>query len=40
MPTQKRIDWSMRIPNKLLIEMLAGNVISIASEADNLVIIL
>jgi len=40
MPTQKLIDWSTRIVNKLLVEMLAGNAESIASEADNLVIVL
>jgi hypothetical protein len=40
MPTQNLIDWPMRVLNKSLIEMLTGDSLSIASEADDLVTIL
>jgi hypothetical protein len=40
MPTQKRIDGSPRIFNKLLIEMFAGDAPYISCEADNLVVVL
>jgi hypothetical protein len=40
MPTQNLIDWPMRVLNESLIEMLTGDSLSIASEADDLVTIL
>jgi hypothetical protein len=40
MPTQKRIDWSPRIFNKLLIEMFTGDDPYISCEANNLVVVL
>ena len=40
MPTQKLIDWSMRILKELLIEMIAGDALAVRSETHDLVIIL
>jgi hypothetical protein len=39
-PSEKLINWSMRILKKLLIEMLAGDALPIESEANDLVTIL
>jgi len=32
---RKRIDWSTRVPSKLLIEMFVGDALYISCEADN-----
>ena len=40
MPSQKLINRSLRVINKLVIKILAGNALPIRAEAYNLIIIL